>query len=364
MGYYSIDDINDYLEHHGILGQKWGVRRFQNYDGSLTAAGKERYIKGTGESSGKNQRLQKKNAYNYVRDYRNGKTSRHEEVKNKIKEATKNERAEWEKANKELAKKRTDLDWKEYLEFENNGWKLSQSRMDHYESLFNKSKEHASYQKAAKKYSDAINREVDAFFGKYADKEFDRGHTIRDDFIDKKIEHLSQYKVLKHSDDFLAHHGILGQKWGHRNGPPYPLNSGAHSAAEKKAGWRKSFKNKADSIKQKTKEKLEEKKKKKKEELHKKHMSDPATMYRYKDEFTIEEIDAAVRRFGAEKRLKDITPNAFREVSGFVKTLSDFSSSGIKLHDNINKTLNAYDPHNKTRVIIGGDKKKKEDNKK
>ena len=33
----------DYLSHHGILGQKWGVRRFQNPDGSLTAAGKRRY---------------------------------------------------------------------------------------------------------------------------------------------------------------------------------------------------------------------------------------------------------------------------------------------------------------------------------
>lgn len=31
------------LYHHGILGQKWGVRRFQNADGSYTAAGKKRY---------------------------------------------------------------------------------------------------------------------------------------------------------------------------------------------------------------------------------------------------------------------------------------------------------------------------------
>ena len=34
---------NNYLCHHGIKGQKWGVRRFQKKDGSLTAAGKKRY---------------------------------------------------------------------------------------------------------------------------------------------------------------------------------------------------------------------------------------------------------------------------------------------------------------------------------
>lgn len=39
--YVKIYD--DYLEHHGIKGQKWGVRRYQNADGSLTAAGKSRY---------------------------------------------------------------------------------------------------------------------------------------------------------------------------------------------------------------------------------------------------------------------------------------------------------------------------------
>ena len=42
---YRITDLvySQELYHHGIKGQKWGRRRFQNEDGSLTPAGKERY---------------------------------------------------------------------------------------------------------------------------------------------------------------------------------------------------------------------------------------------------------------------------------------------------------------------------------
>ena len=40
MGYFYSDEE---LSHHGILGQKWGIRRYQNADGSLTAKGKKRY---------------------------------------------------------------------------------------------------------------------------------------------------------------------------------------------------------------------------------------------------------------------------------------------------------------------------------
>ena len=36
-------EYSDYLAHHGIKGQKWGVRRYQNEDGTLTPEGIKRY---------------------------------------------------------------------------------------------------------------------------------------------------------------------------------------------------------------------------------------------------------------------------------------------------------------------------------
>ena len=38
-----------YLAHHGVKGQKWGIRRYQNADGSLTEAGKKRYYDSDGK---------------------------------------------------------------------------------------------------------------------------------------------------------------------------------------------------------------------------------------------------------------------------------------------------------------------------
>jgi len=38
--YYIAVPHDDYIVHHGVEGQKWGVRRYQNLDGSLTPEGK------------------------------------------------------------------------------------------------------------------------------------------------------------------------------------------------------------------------------------------------------------------------------------------------------------------------------------
>ena len=58
--------MSSYLIHYGIPGQKWGDRRYQNEDGTLTPAGRERYLKG-GYGNSQRKALLKNNYNQYTR---------------------------------------------------------------------------------------------------------------------------------------------------------------------------------------------------------------------------------------------------------------------------------------------------------
>lgn len=53
---------NNELSHHGIKDQRWGVRRFQNRDGSLTPEGRKRYGKGGSKDTAKPETTEEKKA--------------------------------------------------------------------------------------------------------------------------------------------------------------------------------------------------------------------------------------------------------------------------------------------------------------
>lgn len=62
----------------------------------------------------------------------------------------------------------------------------------------------------------------------------------------EEVELNENLKVVRHDafndvDSFIAHHGILGQKWGKKNGPPYPLDFRKLSAEERELAKRKSI---------------------------------------------------------------------------------------------------------------------------
>lgn len=58
--YIAGFSVSDELYHHGITGQKWGIRRYQNEDGTLTTAGKQRYGKGLGQYATKKEGVVRK----------------------------------------------------------------------------------------------------------------------------------------------------------------------------------------------------------------------------------------------------------------------------------------------------------------
>lgn len=90
---YVIHRDSGCLQHHGILGQKWGVRRFQNPDGTLTEEGKKRYLGSTGRYNsfrilydyGRGGYAKRKVAQNLVRD-KLEKTPAYSDVERNIKE--------------------------------------------------------------------------------------------------------------------------------------------------------------------------------------------------------------------------------------------------------------------------------------
>ena len=100
----------DHLAHYGIKGQAWGVRRFQNEDGSLTEAGKQRYGYYDRPDGSKDYNRLKKDAANDAKEYARAKAyygegagTRRKKIRNQISERMKDPdyKAEFDKQMKQ-----------------------------------------------------------------------------------------------------------------------------------------------------------------------------------------------------------------------------------------------------------------------
>ena len=105
--------MKDYLQHHGIKGMKWGVRRFQNPDGSLTAAGKKRYSSSEVKEARKNLPSEKEKLSGMER--RKYKIEGETEYTNNVYKVRQEAIDSWdENNNRPLSKQETDALWKKY----------------------------------------------------------------------------------------------------------------------------------------------------------------------------------------------------------------------------------------------------------
>lgn len=72
----------DFIQHYGVKGQRWGVRRYQNADGTLTAAGKKRAAQ---EQRRQQKEADKKRINERKQAYKNRRSLSDEELSSRIK---------------------------------------------------------------------------------------------------------------------------------------------------------------------------------------------------------------------------------------------------------------------------------------
>lgn len=210
---------DNYLAHYGIKGQKWGVRRFQNEDGSYTVAGKERYgaqisrkeyreIRRAGKADEKQFRREKKDA---LRGLKGDERERTEQYYNQLESGMAKSRATLERnaghhraavrfANKaeklsvtEQKKKTLSPDERKFVQ--EQGTKLGKEDIQKYESMPDGPEK--------KKAATRLLKELAEDANSYSEKRFQA-------FQEGRLKEMEQQEL--NDAEFLKNESRMGEK--------------------------------------------------------------------------------------------------------------------------------------------------------
>lgn len=221
----------DYICHYGIKGQTWGIRRYQNADGSLTEEGRQHY--GVGMDS---KEMKKRASYEReaMMGYRRTDTRNERKVEKYTEKLdTANEKGNDTKSEKYAKKLEEAKKEKEALDAR---IKFVRERIKNMpiEQLSSEERKQITGLVIQNVLFNAVGAAALAttgmgVFGGYSRPAYD--------FKQSDKEYREYQETKKHSDsDYICHSGIPGQRWGERNGPPYPLSrQNKHSEIEKGA---------------------------------------------------------------------------------------------------------------------------------